>query len=115
MAAAFKSKPLAPEELTAALKVGTSHIPRTTGEPATPPTALLPVAVEAPTAGKSSRERPPKVVQINFACTPAMARVIAQLSEATGSVRVMFANLLRDQGHEIPHWDLKPFSNRRQL
>ena len=108
--AAFKAKPLDAGELTAALKSQTSAIPRTTGD--------LPEAQQpAPGQGRgtSGKVRPPKVVQVNFACTPDMAKLIAGLAAQEGSTRRMIAKLLHGAGHEVPHWDLDPISNRREL
>ena len=110
--AAFKAKPLDAGELTAALKSQTSTIPRTTGDlPETQQSTSAPVQGRVATA----KMRPPKVVQVNFACTPDMAKLIAGLAAQEGSTRRMIAKLLHAAGHEVPNWDLDPVSNRREL
>src|SRR4051812_38749628 len=102
----FKRKPLqTADELTEALRDHAGALPTATGrqEP-------VPLARE----GEGARPKAPKTIQVNFACTEDMARLIARLAVDAGSTRRMFARLLRDAGHSVPVADLNPPDNRRR-
>jgi hypothetical protein len=44
-----------------------------------------------------------------------MAQLVARLAVEHGSVRRLFARLLRDAGHDVPESDLAPPPGRRRV
>lgn len=97
--AEFKRKSMA-DELTARLRAGVRDIPS--------------AIVEEERIGEGRQPRAPKTVQINFNVSEQLADTIADLAQAAGSTRRLFARLLRDAGHPVPQADLQPFDNRRR-
>ena len=73
------------------------------------PPASLPPSEASPA---SKRER---TEQINFRASREMAELVALLAVEHGSVRRLFARLLRDAGHTVPEADLAPPPGRRRL
>lgn len=75
-----------------------------------PPAAVSQSSPEAPPVLKRERTE-----QINFRASREMAELVARLALEHGSVRRLFARLLRDAGHDVPEADLAPPPGRRRL
>ncbi|TDH62301.1 hypothetical protein E2C06_11835 [Dankookia rubra] len=55
-----------------------------------------------------------ELVQINFRASKDLAKLISRLSAERGSTRRLFAQLLQNDGHEVPAADLNPPDTRRR-
>ncbi len=73
------------------------------------PPASLPSSEALPAPKRERTE------QINFWASREMAELVARLAVEHGSVRRLFARLLRDAGHAVPEADLAPPPGRRRL
>jgi hypothetical protein len=75
---------------------------------------LPPAAVPLPSPELRAHKRE-RTEQINFRASPQMAQLVARLAVEHGSVRRLFARLLRDAGHDVPESDLAPPPGRRRV
>lgn len=86
-----------------------------------PPTRVAPKpqaeplpATAGPDLGRPSSQSM-ATEQINFRGSPGLARLLAQLAAEQGSIRLVVARLLVNQGHQVPEADLLPPPGRRRL
>ena len=79
-----------------------------------PAVANLPPASLPPSEASPAPKRE-RTEQINFRASREMAELVAHLAVEHGSVRRLFARLLRDAGHAVPEADLAPPPGRRRL
>ena len=79
-----------------------------------PAVASLPPA-SLPPSDVSPAPKRERTEQINFRASREMAELVARLAVEHGSVRRLFARLLRDAGHAVPEADLAPPPGRRRL
>lgn len=76
---------------------------------------LPPAAVPQPSPELSAAPKRERTEQINFRASREMAELVARLAVEHGSVRRLFARLLRDAGHAVPEADLAPPPGRKRL
>ncbi len=76
---------------------------------------LPPAGVPEPSPETSPVQKRERTEQINFRASREMAELVARLAVEHGSVRRLFARLLRDAGHDVPESDLAPPPGRRRL
>jgi hypothetical protein len=79
------------------------------------PTAPEPAAGQERGGESAQSMRRPAVptVLVNFKATLPFAKLIAEASAKEGGVRRMIARMMKESGHDVPEYDLRPPTNRR--
>ena len=107
---AFKPKAVRPSSQELLQTVG-----RLSAESGQLPTAapIEPAAPRGAGQGARTRNSPGPTVLVNFKATVPFAKIIAEAAEKEGGVRRMLARMLKEAGHDVPEYDLKPAANKR--
>lgn len=105
----FKPKSVRPSSQELLATVG-----RVAAESGQLPTAQEPaVRARAGEGTQATRRAAGPTVLVNFKATLPFAKLIAEASAKEGGVRRMIARMMKEAGHDVPDYDLKPAVNRR--